>query len=40
MIHLHLMCPAPDGVLLELCEIDVNSMSPELARYFDDETAG
>lgn len=29
----------PDGVLLELFEIDVDSMPPELARYFNDETA-
>jgi len=35
----YIMCPAPDDVLLELFEIDVDSMSPELARYFNDETA-
>jgi catechol 2,3-dioxygenase-like lactoylglutathione lyase family enzyme len=35
----YLMCPAPDNVLLELFEIDVASMPPELARYFADETA-
>ena len=35
----YLMCPAPDDVLLELFEIDVDSMPPELARYFNDETA-
>jgi catechol 2,3-dioxygenase-like lactoylglutathione lyase family enzyme len=35
----YLMCPAPDNVLLELFEIDVTSMPPELARYFADESA-
>ncbi len=35
----YLMCPAPDDVLLELFEIDLDSMPPELARYFNDETA-
>jgi catechol 2,3-dioxygenase-like lactoylglutathione lyase family enzyme len=35
----YLMCPAPDDVLLEVFEIDVDSMPPELARYFNDETA-
>jgi catechol 2,3-dioxygenase-like lactoylglutathione lyase family enzyme len=35
----YIMCPAPDNVLLELFEIDVDSMPPELARYFADETA-
>jgi hypothetical protein len=33
------MCPAPDDVLLELFEIDVDAMPSELARYFGDETA-
>jgi catechol 2,3-dioxygenase-like lactoylglutathione lyase family enzyme len=35
----YIMCPAPDDVLLELFEIDVESMPSELARYFNDETA-
>ncbi len=35
----YIMCPAPDDVLLELFEIDVDAMPPELARYFQDETA-
>jgi len=35
----YIMCPAPDDVLLELFEIDVDSMPPELARYFGDETS-
>ena len=35
----YIMCPAPDNVLLELFEIDVDSMPLELARYFGDETA-
>ena len=34
----YIMCPAPDDVLLELFEIDVESMPPELTRYFNDET--
>lgn len=32
----YLMCPAPDDVLLELFEIDVDAMPAELARYFGD----
>jgi catechol 2,3-dioxygenase-like lactoylglutathione lyase family enzyme len=35
----YIMCPAPDNVLLELFEIDVDSMPPELVRYLADETA-
>jgi catechol 2,3-dioxygenase-like lactoylglutathione lyase family enzyme len=34
----YIMCPAPDNVLLELFEIDTDSMPAELGRYFDDET--
>jgi len=30
----YLMCPAPDGVLLELFEIDREAMPPALARFF------
>jgi hypothetical protein len=33
------MCPAPDSVLLELFQIDVEDMPPAIARYFDDGTA-
>jgi len=36
----YIMCPAPDDVLLELFEIDTASMPAELARYFDDDSAG
>ncbi len=32
----YLMCPAPDGVLLELFQIDVDAMPPALAAYFGD----
>ena len=32
----YLMCPAPDNVLLELFQIDLDGMSPELADYFAD----
>jgi catechol 2,3-dioxygenase-like lactoylglutathione lyase family enzyme len=35
----YIMCPAPDNVLLELFEIDLDSMPPELARYFNDDSA-
>ncbi len=35
----YIMCPAPDSVLLELFQIDVEDMPPEIARYFDDSTA-
>jgi hypothetical protein len=34
----YIMCPAPDEVLLELFQIDTESMPPELARYFGDDT--
>ncbi len=34
----YLMCGAPDGVLLELFEIETERMPPELAGYFGDET--
>ena len=30
----YLMCPAPDNVLLELFQIDLERMPPELARFF------
>ena len=30
----YLMCPAPDNVLLELFQIDVESMPAELVRFF------
>jgi len=36
----YIMCPGPDDVLLELFEIDTASMPAELARYFDDDSAG
>jgi hypothetical protein len=32
------MCPAPDDVLLELFQINTESMPSELARYFGDDT--
>ena len=32
----YIMCMAPDGVLLELFQIDTDDMPPEVARYFDD----
>jgi catechol 2,3-dioxygenase-like lactoylglutathione lyase family enzyme len=35
----YIMCPAPDDVLLELFEIDNDSMPPELARYFNDDSS-
>ncbi len=35
----YIMCPAPDGVLLELFQIDVDKMPPAVARFFDDRTA-
>ena len=28
------MCSAPDGVLLELFEIDIDEMPPELVDFF------
>jgi hypothetical protein len=34
----YIMCPAPDSVLLELFQIDVEDMPPAIARYFDDGT--
>lgn len=34
----YIMCPAPDNILLELFEIDINGMPLALAEYFDDET--
>ena len=30
----YIMCPAPDGVLLELFQIDRDKMPPELAAFF------
>ncbi len=30
----YIMCEAPDGVLLELFQIDTDAMPPALARYF------
>ena len=30
----YLMCSAPDGVLLELFEIDIDEMPPELVDFF------
>tara|TARA_B100000902_G_C26831588_1_gene678946 strand:+ start:184 stop:585 length:402 start_codon:yes stop_codon:yes gene_type:complete len=30
----YLMCKAPDGVLLELFEVDIEEMTPELADFF------
>ena len=30
----YLMCAAPDGILLELFQIDTEKMPPALARYF------
>ena len=30
----YLMCSAPDNVLLELFEVDIDDMSPELADFF------
>ncbi len=30
----YIMCEAPDGVLLELFQIDTDDMPPALARYF------
>jgi hypothetical protein len=30
------MCPAPDGILLELFEIDLDQIEEPLARYFSD----
>lgn len=35
----YIMCPAPDDVLLELFQIDVEKMPPEIARFFDDRTS-
>jgi catechol 2,3-dioxygenase-like lactoylglutathione lyase family enzyme len=35
----YIMCPAPDDVLLELFEIDVDAMPEALARYFNDDSA-
>ena len=35
----YIMCPAPDSVLLELFQIDVEDMPPAIARYFSDTTA-
>lgn len=34
----YIMCPAPDDVLLELFQIDVDAMPPGLAEYWDDST--
>jgi catechol 2,3-dioxygenase-like lactoylglutathione lyase family enzyme len=34
----YIMCLAPDDVLLELFQIDTESMPAELARYFGDDT--
>ena len=34
----YIMCPAPDGVLLELFEADTSKLPPDAARYFADET--
>jgi catechol 2,3-dioxygenase-like lactoylglutathione lyase family enzyme len=34
----YVMCPAPDGVLLELFEIDTESMESALAAYFSDSS--
>lgn len=36
----YIMCPAPDDVLLELFQIDVDAMPPGLAEYWGDSTAG
>lgn len=36
----YLMCAAPDGVLLELFEIETERMPAALAGYFDDVTDG
>ena len=30
----YLMCSAPDNVLLELFEVDIDDVSPELADFF------
>jgi hypothetical protein len=30
----YLMCSAPDDVLLELFEVDIDDVSPELADFF------
>ena len=30
----YLMCPAPDGVLLELFEVDAEALDADLADYF------
>lgn len=35
----YVMCAAPDDVLLELFQIDVEQMPPALARYFGDDSA-
>jgi len=32
----YIMCPAPDGVLLELFEADASQMEGDAARYFAD----
>ena len=32
----YIMCPAPDGILLELFEIDLDQIEEPLARYFSD----
>lgn len=34
----YIMCPAPDGVLLELFEADTTKLPAAAARYFADET--
>ena len=34
----YIMCPAPDGVLLELFEADTSKLPPDAARYFADDT--
>jgi catechol 2,3-dioxygenase-like lactoylglutathione lyase family enzyme len=34
----YIMCPAPDGVLLELFEADTAILPADAARYFADET--
>jgi catechol 2,3-dioxygenase-like lactoylglutathione lyase family enzyme len=34
----YIMCPAPDGVLLELFEADTSKLPADAARYFADET--
>jgi catechol 2,3-dioxygenase-like lactoylglutathione lyase family enzyme len=35
----YIMCAAPDDVLLELFQIDLEKMPPQIARFFDDRTA-